>query len=194
MTIRLVLPLGAMLAIAMPAIAMLAPPSSAQAPKAPPSGSKAAPEPPKVERLHESQFWSAFAETAKGGKACYLVGRPQKSEPANLKRGDVRVFVTHRPAEKSYSVVNFAAGYPYKEGSEAELAVDARKFTLFTSKEGAWARDAATDKAIAEAMAKGKQAVLKGTSARGTATTDTYALAGFAQALGEIDKACGVKR
>lgn len=189
MTIRLVLPLGAMLAIAMAAT-----PSVAQAPKSAPSAGKAAPETPKVERLRESQYWSAFAETGKGGKACYLVGRPQKSEPANLKRGDVRVFVTHRPAEKSYNVVNFAAGYPYKEDSEVELMVDARKFALFTSKEGAWARDATIDKAIVEAMAKGKQVVLKGTSARGTATTDTYALAGFAQALGEIDKACGVKR
>ncbi len=43
-------------------------------------------------------------------------------------------------------------------------------------------------------MAKGKQAVFKGVSARGTATTDTYALAGFAHALAQIDKACGVKR
>ena len=135
----------------------------------------------KAERLGDAQGWSAFAETDKNANACYLVGRPVKSDPENLKRGDVYVYVTHRPAEKSYNVVSFAAGYPYKDASDAELAVDTHKFTLFTNKESAWSRDAATDKAVVDAMAKAKQAILKGTSARGTVTTDTYSLDGFAE-------------
>jgi hypothetical protein len=148
----------------------------------------------KAEHLGDAQGWSAFAETDRNVKACYLVGRPLKSEPESVKRGDLYVYVTHRPAEKALNVVSFAAGYPYKDGSDAELAVDSRKFTLFTSKESAWSRDAATDKAVVEAMAKAKQATLKGTSARGTVTTDTYDLDGFAAMLAQIDKACGVKR
>jgi hypothetical protein len=170
-------------------------PSLAQAPPAPAQNkSPAAPNAGKAERLGEMQNWSAFAEADKSAKTCYLVGRPVKSEPENLKRGEVYVYVTHRPAEKSYNVVSFAAGYPYKDASDAELSVDTRKFVLFTSKESAWARDAATEKAVVEAMAKSKQAVLKGTSVRGTGTTDTYALDGFAPMLAQIDKACGVKR
>ena len=43
-------------------------------------------------------------------------------------------------------------------------------------------------------LAKGKQAIVKGTPQKGQPTTDTYALAGFAQALAMIDKACGIKR
>lgn len=148
----------------------------------------------KAEHLGDAQGWSAFAETDKNAKACYLVGRPVKSEPENLKRGDVYVYVTHRPAEKALNVVSFAAGYPYKDATDAELTVDTRKFALFTNKESAWSRDAATDKAVVEAMAKAKQAVLKGTSARGTATSDTYDLDGFSAMLSQIDKACGVKR
>jgi hypothetical protein len=148
----------------------------------------------KTEHLGDAQNWSAYADTVKTGKVCYLVGRPIKSEPANLKRGDVFIYVTHRPAEKTFNVVSFSPGYAYKDGSDAEYAVEASKFDLFTSKEGAWARDAATEKAIVDAMIKGKQASLKGISARGTATTDSYSLGGFGQALGLIDKACGVKR
>ncbi len=163
-------------------------PPAAPPAKPPPTGGA------KSEHLGDAQGWSAFAETDKNAKACYMVGRPLKSEPENLKRGEVYVYVTHRPAEKTFNVVSFAAGYPYKEGSDAELSVDSHKFTLFTSKESAWSRDAATDKAVVEAMAKGKQAVLKGTSARGTNTTDIYSLDGFAQVLAQIDKACGVKR
>src|SRR5262249_21007093 len=97
------------------------------APK-PPSGINGA----KAEHLGDAQGWSAFAETDKNAKACYLVGRPVKTEPDNLKRGDVYVYVTHRPAEKTFNVVSFAAGYPYKDASEAEFSVDTHKFTLFT--------------------------------------------------------------
>jgi len=165
-------------------------PGSAPAAKPPPALSGSA----KAEHLGDAQWWSAFAETDKNAKACYLVGRPLKTEPDNLKRGDVYVYVTHRPAEKTFNVVSFAVGYPYKDATDAELTIDTHKFMLFTSKDSAWSRDAATDKAVVDAMAKAKQAVLKGTSARGTNTTDTYSLDGFAPMLAQIDKACGVKR
>lgn len=167
-----------------------APAAQTPAQKAPP----AAPNSGKPEHLGDAQGWSAFAETDKNAKACFLVGRPTKSEPENLKRGDVYIYVTHRPAEKTFNVVSFASGYPYKDGSDAELTVDTRKFALFTSKDSAWSRDTETDKAVVDAMAKGKQAALKGTSTRGTNTTDTYSLDGFSAMLAQIDKACGVKR
>ena len=147
-----------------------------------------------ITRLGGAQGWQAYSDTVKGHKICYLVGEPEKSEPDSAKRAKVFATVTHRPGEKVTNEVSFNAGYLFKEGSEAELTVDAKKFMLFTNKDGAWSRDAAGDKAVVEALAKGKQAVVKGTSARGTATTDTYTLAGFTQALAQIDKACGVKR
>jgi invasion associated locus B (IalB) protein len=147
-----------------------------------------------VTRLGGAQGWDAYSDTEKSHKICYVVGEPSKSEPATAKRNKIYASVTHRPTEKISNEVSFNAGYLFKEGSDAELMVDSRKFTLFTNKDTAWARDPATDKAVVEALAKGKQAVLKGTSARGTDTTDTYSLAGLGQALTQIDKACGVKR
>ena len=147
-----------------------------------------------VIKLGGAQGWDAYSDTEKGHKICYLVGEPSKSEPANAKRNKIYASVTHRPAEKVSNEVSFNAGYLFKDGSDAELIVDGRKFSLFTNKDSAWSRDAATDKAVVEALAKGKTAVLKGTSARGTETSDTYSLAGLTQALGQIDKACGVKR
>lgn len=147
-----------------------------------------------IQHLGGAQGWQAYSDTIRGGKVCYLVGEPSKSEPAGLKRGKIFASVTHRPAEKVANEVSFTAGYAFKEGSDAELAVDGKKFSLFTNKDAAWSRDAATDKAVVQAMARGKEAVIKGTSARGTATSDVYSLAGFGQALALIDKACGVKR
>ena len=52
----------------------------------------------------------------------------------------------------------------------------------------------AEDKAVTEALDKGKRASLKASSARGANTTDRYALDGFKDALAAIDKSCGVKR
>jgi invasion associated locus B (IalB) protein len=102
--------------------------------------------------------------------------------------------VTHRPAEKVANVVSFVEGYPLKEGSEVSLDIGGAKFDLFTKGDSAWARTAELDKTIVETMAKGNQAVVKGTPNKGAATTDTYSLTGFAQTLALIDKACDVKR
>lgn len=149
---------------------------------------------PGINRLGGAQGWDAYAETVKGAKICYLIGKPAKSEPAGAKRSAVFASVTHRPGEKRFNEVSFTSGYLFKEGSDAQLAIDSKKFSLFTDKDGAWTHDSATDKAVVDAMAKGRQAIITGTSARGTVTTDTYSLDGFGKALAEIDKACAVKR
>jgi hypothetical protein len=146
-----------------------------------------------VTRLGGAETWDAYSDIEKGHKICYVVGAPSKTEPSDARRAKIYASITHRPAEKVTDEVSFNAGYLFKDGSDAELAVDGRKFSLFTNKDSAWARDSATDKAVVAALAKGKQAVIKGVSARGTATTDTYSLTGLGEALGEIDKACGVK-
>ena len=145
-------------------------------------------------RIGGAKHWDAYSYAEKGAKVCYMVGRPEKSEPANVKRGRVDAIVTHRPKENALSVVNFDVGYPLKPGADAELDVDGRKFALFGDKDAAWAQDAATDKAVTDALAKGRRATLKASSARGTATSDLYALDGLKDALAAIDKACGVKR
>jgi invasion protein IalB len=147
-----------------------------------------------AQRLGNSEGWTAYAYKEKSGQVCYLAGEAQKSEPKDAKRKTPRAMVTHRPDEKVANVVSFAAGLPLKEGSDASLDVGGTKFDLFTKGDSAWARTADLDKTIVEAMAKGKQAVVKSTAQKGQPVIDTYSLAGFAQALGMIDKACSVKR
>ena len=145
------------------------------------------------QRLGSADAWTAYVYKEKSGQVCYIDGEPQKSDPA-IKRKPPRATVTHRPDEKVANVVNFVEGYPLKEGSEASLDIGGTKFDLFTKGDGAWARTSDLDKMIVEAMAKAKQAVVKGIPQKGRPTADTYSLVGFAQALAMIDKACGVKR
>jgi Invasion associated locus B (IalB) protein len=120
--------------------------------------------------------------------------RTEEKEPAGGKRKHSVAMVTHRPGEKVANVVSFVEGYPLKEGSNVSLDIGGAKFDLFTKGDSAWARTAELDKAIVEAMAKAKQATVKSMPQKGPSTTDTYSLAGFAQALALIDKACDVKR
>jgi Invasion associated locus B (IalB) protein len=146
------------------------------------------------ERLGSVEDWTAYSYNEKSGKVCYLAGEPKKSVSAKVKRKRPLAMVTHRPAEKVADVVSFVAGYPLKEGSDVSLDIGGAKFDLFTKGDSAWARTAELDKAIVEAMAKGKQAVVKGIPQKGQATIDTYSLAGFAQMLAMIDKTCDIKR
>ncbi len=144
--------------------------------------------------LGGTKAWTAYTAGEKATLVCYVVGHPAKSLPANATRGRVDLQVTHRPAEKALNVVSFDLGYTAKAGSNAELEIDGKKFSLFTNKDSAWAADAATDKAVTTALAKGKQATIKASSERGTATTDTYSLDGFGPTIALADKACNVKR
>jgi Invasion associated locus B (IalB) protein len=173
---------------------LLAPPGQAQTEKkhaaAPTHSAATSP----AQRIGGAGAWNAYLYKAKSGRVCYLAGAPQKSEPAKFRHKPPSMTVTHRPEENVFNVVSFDEGYLLKEGSDTTLAVDGTKFDLFTKGDSAWSRTADLDKTIVEAMAKGKQAVVKGIPEKGPPTTQTYSLAGFAQTLALIDKACGVKR
>jgi hypothetical protein len=148
----------------------------------------------KPRALGEAKDWAAYSAGDKAALVCYVVGHPAKSVPAKVTRGRIALQVTHRPAEKASNVVSFQLGYTAKPGSGADLDVDGKKFSLFTNKDAAWTSDAATDKAVTIALAKGRQAVIKAVSDHGTATADTYTLDGFGRTLALADKACNVKR
>lgn len=137
--------------------------------------------------------WSAFAVNDNNGKACYAASLPIKEEGKYTSRGDTYVMVTHRPTENSFDVVSIRAGYVYKAGSEVEVTIGGQTFLLFTDGGYAFARDAKTDGAMAMAMKKGATMIVRGTSTRGTLTTDTYSLSGATASHQAIAKACGVK-
>lgn len=134
--------------------------------------------------------WQAVAFDENGNKGCYITSKPTKEEGDYTQRGRVYVLVTNRPADKTFDVVSFVAGYTYKDGGEVTVAIDQTEFDLFTSKDTAWAADADTDAQLVAAMRKGNRMVVRGTSSRGTATADTYSLSGFTKAYQAMADAC----
>jgi len=186
--------LACALACAAVALAVLSSAHAAEPKKHQPATAPATPAAPAGQSLGKFDAWTAYISQDKTGKVCYLAGEPQKSEPAGFGRKPPTAMVTHRPVEKIDNVVSFVEGYALKEGSEVALDIGGSKFALFTKDDSAWARTSDLDRTIVAALAKGKQAVVKGVPQKGPPTTDIYPLAGFAKALALIDKACGVKR
>lgn len=136
--------------------------------------------------------WTAYVFDENGGKVCYMAAKPTKAEGKYSKRGDIVAMITHRPREGTKNVFSYMSGYGYKKGSNVELDVDGKDFTLFTQNDMAWAADAGADNMLAGALQKGSKMVVKGVSSRGTNTKDTFSLSGSTKAYEAISKACGI--
>lgn len=138
--------------------------------------------------------WDAFTiARGTGEKICYMVSVPKKwtASRQGVRRGNIYITVTHRPKARVRNEVNVVAGYPYGRNAEATANIDGkRRFKMFTEGDGAWLRTPREDTQMVEAMKRGNNLVVVGTSARGTRTTDSYSLAGFTAAHNAINKAC----
>ncbi len=134
--------------------------------------------------------WAAYEFTENGNKVCYMASQPTKHEGDYTRRGEIFALITHRPGEGSRNVFSYIAGYPYRSGSDVTVTIDSRDFTLFTQDDTAWTPDQDADNRLAESIRRGSRMVVRGTSSRGTQTTDTFSLRGSAAAHDAITNAC----
>lgn len=144
------------------------------------------------ERIDSFRDWTAYTFMENGSKVCYIASKPVKEEGDYKRRGDVFAFVTHRPAANEKNTVSFLAGYTYQTDSTISVTISGQDYTLFSQDDRAWAPDTSLDERLIKAMKAGARMVVKGTSKRGTLTTDTYSLMGFTKAIGAINRVCGV--
>lgn len=141
--------------------------------------------------IGEFKDWTAYSYQEGNNTVCYMASTPKKEEGNYKTRGDIYAVVTHRPADKSYNVVNFVSGYPFKKGSNVVVKIGTTSFNnLFTSGDNAWAPDSVTDKKLVDTMKRGERMIVEGISSRGTKTKDTYSLAGFTGAYNAISAKC----
>ena len=145
-----------------------------------------------IERISDHRDWSAFRYKEDGQVVCYMASTPKQAEGDYSQRGDVFAIVTHRPSAERIGEVSINAGYTYQADSAVQVKIGSKSWDFFTNGTNAWASTAQEDKAIIRAMRAGSSMVVRGTSSRGTLTTDTYSLLGFSKAFGAINKACGL--
>lgn len=136
--------------------------------------------------------WGVYTASPGGKKICFTIAKPASSEttPPGKTRNPSYMFISTRPGEKVTDEVSIIIGYPFKPNSEATVAVGNASFALYTQQDGAWIKNAAEEAHLIEAMRGGDNAVIKGTSAKGTRSTDTFSLKGLAEALDRSGKDC----
>ena len=136
--------------------------------------------------------WGAYTASPGGNKVCFALAKPKttKTEPEGRKRHPSYVFVSTRPADKVKNEVSVIIGYPFKTSSDATAEIGTAKFAMYTQNDGAWIKNVAEEARMVDAMRKGADLTVKGTSGRGTQSTDQYSLKGLAQALDKIEQEC----
>jgi invasion protein IalB len=184
-----------------PVLAQTASPKSAKpaaakpataAPEAKPSAAPSVT--PGVEPTLIGQFgtWGAYTAAPNGKKVCFALAKPSvsKSNPPNRPRDPAYAFISTRPAEKVINEVSVMIGYQLKPGSESTLEVGGGSYAMYTQGDGIWIKNAAEEERLIEAMRKATDVTVKGVSAKGTETTDTFSLKGLAQALDRLAQDC----
>jgi Invasion associated locus B (IalB) protein len=136
--------------------------------------------------------WGAYTATPNGKKVCFALAKPSssKTNPPNRPRDPAYAFVSTRPAEKVTNEVSVMIGYAVKPGSESTLEVGGASYAMYTQGDGLWIKNAAEEERMVEAMRKAADATIKGVSAKGTETSDTFSLKGLAQALDRLAQDC----
>jgi len=136
--------------------------------------------------------WGAYTASPGGKKICFVIAKPSSSEtnPPNRPRNPPYMFISSRPADKVSNEVSVIVGYPFKPASDATIAVGSVSFALYTQQDGAWIKEATEEPKLIEALRAAQNAVVRGTSVKGTRSTDIFSLKGLAQALDRTDKDC----
>jgi hypothetical protein len=136
--------------------------------------------------------WGAYTATPNGKKVCFALAKPSssKTNPPNRPRDPAYAFISTRPAEKVTNEVSIMIGYAVKPGSESTLEVGGAAYAMYTQGDGLWIKNAAEEERMVEAMRKAADVVVKGVSAKGTETTDTFSMKGLSQALDKLAQDC----
>ena len=164
----------------------------AVAPAAPKSAAAAAAGGAEPVLIGQFGTWGAYMATPNGKKVCFALAKPSssKTNPPNRPRDPAYAFVSTRPSEKVFNEVSVMIGYALKPGSESTLEVGGASYAMYTQGDGLWIKNAAEEERMVEAMRRAADAVVKGVSAKGTETTDTFSLKGLSQALERIAQDC----
>jgi invasion protein IalB len=167
-------------------------PRPAASPAKPASPATAAAGGAQPKLLGQYGVWGAYTASPGGKKVCFVLAKPTSSEtdPPNRPRNPVFMFISTRPADKVINEVSVVIGYPFKAGLEASAEIAGSSFPLYTQQDGAWIKNAAEEAKMVDAMRGGDTAVIKGVSAKGTKSTDTFTLKGVSQALDRTGQEC----
>ena len=134
-------------------------------------------------------FWTVWSDTEGGSRICYISSTPQDSQPTNVNRGAIHFIVTKRPGNANE--ISTLIGYPFHDtNANASATIDGRNYPMVTENNAAWLASLEDEATFVAGMRAGSTLVVRGTSQRGTNTTDTYSLRGVTAALNRLNQEC----
>ena len=148
------------------------------------------------EKLGTFRYWRVYQLGSGVNKVCYMLSEPVEKLPRNVRRGKIYFSIMHHPANSVRNEASVSIGYPFSSKSNpyARVGTDSFDFDSGVQMDAdpswAWLRNPAHHDRLIDMMKRGNQLIFKGTSARGTLTTDTYSLLGFSKALARLNQAC----
>ena len=134
--------------------------------------------------------WTAWTGKDANGLICYVSAEPTTSKPDGLNRDPVHFLIVHRKGLGTKNEVQTLIGYALKKDSKPIATIDKKTYPMLADGNGAWLASAADEAGFVTTLKSGTTLTVKGTSQRGTETTDTYSLSGITAAMQAIDKAC----
>ena len=143
-----------------------------------------------VDLVEKQGAWSVYADSANPKEVCFIAAQPQAVEPLGANRGPIFFYISAWPKESVKTEPSVKVGYPVAPDKDMTVTVGTETFKLFVKGERGFVSDPNEELKLVEAMKKGSNAFVKATSARGTATTDTYSLSGLTAALEKLASTC----
>jgi len=135
--------------------------------------------------------WTAWQATDASGLICYVSAAPQSSEPAGANRDPIHFMIIHRKGMGTKNEVQTIIGYPFNTtDAKASATIDGKSYPMVTEGSAAWLASTGDEGGFVQAFKAGTNLTVKGTSQRGTETTDSYSLSGATAAVNAIDAAC----
>ncbi len=143
-----------------------------------------------VDLVEKQGAWSIYADQANPKSICFIASQPLAVEPLGANRGPIFFYISAWPKEGVKTEPSIKVGYPVKPDAEMTVTVGTDTFKLFVKGERGFVQDPTEEQKLVESMKKGSNAFVRATSARGTATTDTYSLSGISAALDKLAATC----
>lgn len=134
--------------------------------------------------------WGAYSSAVGRGKVCYALAEPKARTPANLKDTKGYLFISTRTAERVKNEISLVMNFDLKEDVDHELVIGQTKVPLVAKGQNLWIKNPAEEGRAIDAMRRGSELTIRGTSKRGNPTSDRYSLAGFSDAVDAAAKDC----
>jgi invasion protein IalB len=145
---------------------------------------------PGAKLVQKFDNWQVYVHEGQGEKICFAVSQPKAFEPKTAKRGPVFFYLTTWAKDNVRNEISVKIGYPMKADTSPVITIGKDQFELYPKDDKAFMRDPGEERKLLDAMKKGTTLTIKGVSARGTATTDHYSLAGLTAALTQLAASC----